>query len=239
MCSIAEVSDPAATTTPQSRLLPRISAHQLGLFYQKSATLVVLQHYSCPHRLDFFSTYKSCCARWNTRDVLKIERDLNTFYTLFIRTWLQQGHTDGHFLSTNFPAFYFQSIQLKIIALKKTNFHYKNPSSTHTDLLCSFYQSCCVAVWYFSCRQGPFSKPSNIWELTIKRLKSAAATSCIVIKLKWKRQVRRNGCEMDVVEFVLWKGHSRISEVARSHRRNVYPAMPVSAACCANDSTRL
>lgn len=43
---------------------------------------------------------------------LKIEHVLTTFHTLFMRTLLQQGHTDGHFLFTNSPAFYLPSIQL-------------------------------------------------------------------------------------------------------------------------------
>lgn len=74
-------------------------------------------------------------------------------------TLLQQGHADGQFLFTIFSAFYFPSIQLKIITFKKkSNFRYKNLSSSQTDLLCSLYQSFCAAVWYFSCRQGPFFK---------------------------------------------------------------------------------
>lgn len=32
---------------------------------------------------------------------------------------------------------------------------------------CPFYQSCSTIVWYFSCKQGPFSKLSDIWGLTV------------------------------------------------------------------------
>lgn len=186
-----------------------------------------------------FSTYKSCCACWNT------QKNRVCFwihiYTLLVPTLLQQGHADGQFLFTIFSAFYFPSIQLKIITFKKKN----QTSVTRTchRVKLTFYalfikvsvRLCGILV----ADKDPFSKPSNIWELTIKRLKSAAATSGGGVKLKWKWQVRRNSCEKDAVEFVFRKGHSGISEVARSHGRNVYPALSVCAACCANGSTRL
>lgn len=38
--------------------------------------------------------------------ILKIEHVLNTCYTPCMTTLLQQGLTDGHFLFTNFPAFF-------------------------------------------------------------------------------------------------------------------------------------
>lgn len=137
MCSIAAFSDLAATTPPQSRLFPRISAHQMQLFYQKSATLVVLQCYPWPHRL-FFFTYKSCCVCWNRRDAFKNRAWFKyILYSVHVNIVATRTHWWTSFFFTNFPAFYFPSIQLKIIPLKKSNFRCKNPSLSQTDLLCS------------------------------------------------------------------------------------------------------
>lgn len=96
--------------------------------------------------MDFFFLHIKVVVLSETPEMfLKIERVLNTFYTLFMRTLLQQGHTDGHFLFTNFPAFYFPSIQLKKITLKKNQ-----PSVTRTrhPVKLTFYALFIkVAVW--------------------------------------------------------------------------------------------